>query len=227
MLSKLMSLMMVFLSLSQASLGHAVEQTGIGGTLFLVNRDYPLSRDYEPSDLVTPDVLCAYQGITLRAEAAKALEQLFQAAEDEEGYRLMAISGYRSYGRQQAIYGRKIERTGSAKKAQLLVAPPGTSEHQLGLAMDVGRKSKQNLHFSFGDSKEGKWLAENAHRFGFIIRYLKEWTEITGYAYEPWHIRYVGVEHAKRIYELNIPLETYVQALFEAKMKMLMGEEAS
>ena len=190
-----------------------------------MNRDYPLSRDYVPGDLVEPK-LQRLPGHHPRQEAARALERLFAAA-SEEGCHLMAISGYRSYGRQQAIYGRKIQNTGSAGKAQRLVAPPGASEHQLGLAMDVGRKSKQNLHFSFGDSKEGQWLARNAHRFGFIIRYQKQWTEITGYAYEPWHIRYVGEEHAARLYELDVPLESYVAMLFEARLEALMGEEAS
>lgn len=225
MLTKLVSLMLLFLSLGQGALNGYVQQTNLGGLLYLVNRDYPLTERFEPVDLVKPNVLLAYQDITMQSEAARALEALFQAAEKEQGYRLMGISGYRSYSRQRAIYQRKIDSTGSAKKARLLVAPPGTSEHQLGLAMDVGRKAIQNLNSGFGKSPEGKWLAENAHRFGFIIRYKAEWTDVTGYAYEPWHIRYVGQEHAARLYALDIPLEHYVEQLLKTQMNGLFQEE--
>lgn len=225
MLAKLLSLMMAFLSMGQGVLDSYVQQTNLGGLLYLVNRQFPLTERFEPDDLLKPNVLLAYGDITMKADAARALEKLFAAAELEEGYRLMGVSGYRSYGRQRAIYQRKIDSTGSVKKAQLLVAPPGTSEHQLGLAMDVGRKASQNLNAGFGKSPEGKWLAANAHRFGFIIRYKAEWTDITGYAYEPWHIRYVGPEHAERIHQLDIPLESYVEMLIEAQLHQEFAEE--
>ena len=89
-------------------------------------------------------------------------------------------------------------------------ATPGFSEHQTGLAIDVSADSVNNrLDESFGDSTEGKWLAENAHLYGFIIRYPKDKTKITGYSYEPWHIRYVGKPLAKYIYENNLCLEEY------------------
>ena len=110
-------------------------------------------------------------------------------------------------------------------KALLLVAPPGASEHQLGLAMDLGSKKNTSLTESFFDTAEGKWVAENCHRFGFIIRYKEEWTDITGYAYEPWHVRYVGPEHAARIHELDIPFETYVAQLRQARYALLGAQE--
>ncbi len=91
--------------------------------------------------------------------------------------------------------------------------------------MDVGRRKNTNLSKSFGDSPEGQWVAENAHRFGFIIRYKAEWEEVTGYMYEPWHIRYVGKEHAARIHELDIPFEYYVAQL-RAAQAALAGEGA-
>jgi len=93
------------------------------------------------------------------------------------------------------------------------VAPPGASEHQLGLAMDLGRKGKTNLNAAFGSSEEGAWVRDHAHEFGFIIRYKADWSDITGYADEPWHIRYVGRDHAGRIHELDIPLEHYIEQL--------------
>ena len=99
----------------------------------------------------------------------------------------------------------------------LLVAPPGSSEHQLGLAMDLGCKRNSSLTESFGNTDEGAWVRENCARFGFIIRYKAEWTETTGYSYEPWHVRYVGEEHAQRIAEMDIPLEDYTAQLRRAK----------
>lgn len=227
MLSRLLSLLLVFLSLGQATLNAYVDQTGLGGMLFLVNREYLLLEGFVPEDMVKPEVLSANGSILMQREAAQALEKLFEAAKDEAGYQLMAVSGYRSFGQQRSIYSRKVQETGNAKKAQRLVAPPGASEHQLGLAMDVGRKASQNLNQSFGKSPEGQWLDQNAARFGYIIRYRAEWTEITGYAYEPWHIRYVGVEHATRLQALHIPLESYVDQLYQAQQAMIFGEEAS
>ena len=104
------------------------------------------------------------------------------------------------------------------------MALPGASEHQLGLAMDVGRRSNHKLKASFGNSPEGKWLAENCYRFGFILRYKAEWEETTGYGYEPWHIRYVGKEHALRIQELNIPFEDYIALVRAALQTAKQGE---
>ena len=133
----------------------------------------------------------------------------------------MAVSGYRSYSTQNAIFDRKVRSVGK-KQAMLLVAPPGCSEHQLGLAMDIGAFRNHSLTPSFGKTDEGIWVAENCWRFGFIIRYREEWTEVTGYSYEPWHIRYVGEEHAGRIYECDIPLEYYVMQLKEAQFALAM-----
>ena len=135
------------------------------------------------------------------------------------------MSCYRSYSKQSLLYTRKVNRTGSEAEADKLVARPGTSEHQLGLAMDLKATPTSNLSASFAKTKQGQWVAENAHRFGFIIRYKEEWTDITGYAYEPWHIRYVGKEHAAIIYEMDIPLETYIAALRAAALSQYLEEE--
>lgn len=216
MAAKLLSLLLVFLSLSQGTLDAYMEQMNLGGYLFLANRDYTLPSDYVPPDLIHPRVRTTDNEITMREEAAHALEDMFLAAQEEQGLTLVAVSGYRSYGRQASIFQRKVNNVGK-KKALLLVAPPGASEHQLGLAMDLGTKKDTSLSEAFYDTPEGKWVAENCHRFGFIIRYKEEWTEITGYAYEPWHVRYVGQEHAERIYALDVPLEEYIARLREAQ----------
>ena len=209
-LSLLISLVSA-LSLSLDTLGQA---TSLGGYLALVNRDYVLAADYEPDDLVRPNVKATNgSAILMRSEAAAALEELFAAAKDEAGLTLYAASGYRSYGTQSAIFERKIKNTGSREKAQRLVAPPGASEHQLGLAMDLKATPTSNLSASFAKTKQGQWVAENAHRFGFIIRYKAEWKSMTGYNYEPWHIRYIGVAHATAVHMLNIPYETYYEQM--------------
>ena len=194
----------------------------LGGNLFLINLDHPIGKDYYPRDLVEPKVLGGGEAIRMRPEAAAALEEMFDAAK-EEGLYLAAVSGYRSYGQQASIFDRKLQKV-DRQTAQRTVAPPGCSEHQLGLAMDVGRRSNTKLKASFGNTPEGHWLAENCYRFGFILRYKKEWEEITGYGYEPWHIRYVGVEHALRIQELDIPFEEYVALLRAAQTSAEQGD---
>ncbi len=224
MAAKLLALLMMLLSLGQQNVDAYVNQMNLGGNLFLVNREYTVSSDYVPNDLVKPDVPMTNNDIKMRAEAAAALEDMFSAAKDEAGYTLVAVSGYRSYGQQSAIYERKIKNAGK-KAAALLVAPPGASEHQLGLAMDLGCKKNTSLTESFVNTPEGQWVAENCWRFGFIIRYKEEWTDITGYAYEPWHVRYVGREHAERIYQLDIPFEYYVAQLREAQFAAILGKE--
>ncbi len=213
MTTQLFSLLLALLNMLSVSAMHLSDPMALGEYMILVNRDYTLSSTYEPHDLVKPDVRSDSSAILMRKEAALALEALFAAAKEEANLTLIAASGYRSYRTQELIYQRKIKNTGSVEKAQRLVAPPGASEHQLGLAMDIKCPSVDHLNASFANTKEGQWLRENAHRFGFIIRYKEEWTEITGYAYEPWHIRYVGETHAQMIYQLDIPLEEYISTL--------------
>ena len=166
-----------------------------------VNRKSTLSSDYKPTDLVLPDVRAVNSSnrLYMRKEPASALEELFKAAEDENYY-LYAVSGYRSYSYQKSIYN---PYSGYS-------APAGASEHQLGLAMDITlAKYNGTLSVDFGNTKEGKWVKENAHKYGFIIRYLQGKEDITGYNYEPWHLRYLGVDLATELYEKNITLEEY------------------
>lgn len=181
----------------------------------LVNKEMNLPADYVPGDLVRPKVRFVFgdqdvEKSYLRKEAAEALERMFQVAESE-GIYLFASSGYRSYSRQETIFQTKVNQVGE-EKALEVVAYPGQSEHQTGLAMDITSQSNNfQLTESFAVTPEGKWLAENAHRFGFILRYPKGKEDITGYSYEPWHFRYVGEEYAKIIYENNWTLEEFFQ----------------
>lgn len=178
----------------------------------LVNKDYGLPSDYVPSDLEIPDIAFSFSGYhekkLMREEAAKALEAMFQDAE-EAGLSLLGVSGYRSFERQQAIYDRNVERDGR-RQADLYSARPGFSEHQSGLAMDISTPSIHNrLDETFAATPEGKWLADHASEYGFIIRYPKDKSEITGYAYEPWHVRYVGKELAGKLNDNGLSLEEY------------------
>ncbi len=224
MFARLLSLLLMLLSLGQSAVDGYVNEMNLGGNLFLVNRQYMLSSDYMPEDLTRPRVKGGGENTLMRQEAAEALENMFQAALEEKNFTLWAISGFRSYGKQSVIHHRKVGQVGKAA-ALRISAPPGASEHQLGLAMDLGCKGSMHLTEKFGATPEGMWVAENCHRFGFIIRYKAEWEAITGYAYEPWHIRYVGAEHAARIHELDLPFELYIAQLREARFALITEEK--
>ena len=181
--------------------------------LILVNKVFTLSQEYEPQDLVRPNVAFSFgnqdvEKSYLRQEAAVALEKMFEDAANG-GIHLFAISGYRSYDRQENNFRDHVNRIGEIETAKL-VAYPGNSEHQTGLAMDISSETaKFRLNEQFGETEEGKWLMENAHKYGFILRYPKGLENVTGYNYEPWHYRYVGHDIASEIYEHQLTLEEY------------------
>lgn len=207
-LKKLIAMGLMATSLLKGGMDAAMPDKNIDGTLFLANPEHEVSSNYVPE---TEKLGLSGQSSSMRPDAAQALRDMFAAAK-EDGITMLTVSGYRSYSKQKIIFNRKVQSTGSKEKARLLVAWPGTSEHQLGMAMDLGQKGSTGLTSSFGKTKAGIWAAENAHRYGFIIRYQKGWEEITGYSYEPWHVRYVGVDTATAVHELNIPLEYYLSA---------------
>ncbi|MGM9926493.1 MAG: D-alanyl-D-alanine carboxypeptidase family protein [Bacillus sp. (in: firmicutes)] len=188
-------------------------------TLALVNKEYYLPDTYAPSDLMRANVNYSFgdeqvEKALLRSEAASALEQMFQAAESE-GIELYAVSGYRSYERQQVVFNAEVAVNGQ-EAAAAAVAVPGSSEHQTGLAMDISARSVSlELTQDFEPTVEGQWLAENAHKYGFILRYPKGKEEITGYKFEPWHFRYVGEEYAQVIYENDLTLEEFFNIVKE------------
>ena len=189
------------------------------GYLLLVNPDHPLSKDYKPSDLTyikdkregRNDRLCLY--------AAKALEALVKEASENGCKKLASVSAYRPYNTQKYIFDTDVEKLmqqGYSKEEAIAIerkdtAYPGESEHQSGLAVDVLGDGMRL--YEFEGTYEADWLAENAWKFGFIIRYPKDKEEITTYVYEPWHIRYVGRYHAKRIYDMGMCLEEYIEYL--------------
>lgn len=195
-------------------------------TLILVNKNNKAPA--VPVTLVKPDVQptreAVSENIYMRPEAAAALEDLFEAAA-QDGITLYATSGYRSYSTQKAIFERKLERM-DEKQANASVAKPGYSEHQTGLAMDIeGETTKgTGLTEAFGESPEGIWAAEHCAEYGFIIRYPKGKTRITGYIYEPWHLRYVGKEAAAEITELGVTFEEYILAVRSERIETMQEE---
>ena len=205
MLGKVVSLIALSAALLDGSMKAALPDKNIDGNVFLINRQHVVSKLYAP---VVRKVIGPGMSQSMRADAAQALEDMFAAAK-ADGINLSIVSGYRSYSKQSAIYSRKKASEGQAA-ADRISARPGTSEHQLGLAMDVARKGSSQLNTKFGTTAEGKWVSANAHRFGFIIRYLEDYEDVTGYMYEPWHVRYVGVEHAEKLYECGLPMEMYM-----------------
>lgn len=156
----------------------------------LVNKETLLSPYYIPDMLTEPCIPFSAplhdERRLLQKDAADAVTRLFtQAALD--GIGLVGISGYRSYKRQEELYANALKRGSTA------VAPPGASEHQTGLALDVSSASVSlELEEAFAYTTEGKWLQKNAPLYGFILRYPSKKEHITGYPWEPWHIRYVG-----------------------------------
>jgi len=181
----------------------------------LVNRKYNLPDTYVPADLVkltdVPTVLSNPEVNQMRSVAYEALKLLFAAAKEEAGYDLYARSGYRSYNTQVSLYSSYVTNHGRAA-ADTFSAKAGQSEHQTGLVMDITCEAMNfQLDDTFGDTEEGKWVSENAHRFGFIVRYPKGKEDITGYMYEPWHLRYLGVELATDVYESGLTLEEYFE----------------
>ncbi len=178
----------------------------------VVNKKRTLPEGYTPPDLTVPDVPFYFDDFQpkkqMRKEAAQALEQLFAAAK-EQGIDLVAASGYRSYERQKNVYQSNVNAYGE-KEANKVSAKPGTSEHQTGLAMDLtSAQMSFKLEESFRQTDEGEWLENHAHEYGFVIRYPKGKEDVTGYSYEPWHVRYVGKETAKQIYNNKGTLEEF------------------
>ena len=204
-LEKVISIVALSAMLLDSSMKTTLPDKHIDGNVFLVNRQHAISRYYAP---LTRKVNGPGMSQTMREDAAAALEEMFAAAK-EDGINLSIVSGYRSYSKQSSIYSRKKSSQGQ-EAADRVSARPGTSEHQLGLAMDLAKKGSSQLNTSFGKTKEGQWVSANAHRFGFIVRYLEDYEDVTGYMYEPWHVRYVGVEHAAELYESGLPMEMYM-----------------
>ena len=182
------------------------------GLMILVNKEYFLSRDYVPNDLAPIRYYAtdrSPEGRYMKKEAADQFNRMAEAAATE-GLEIVMTTAYRSYGFQTTLYNNYVKAHGQ-KEADRFSARPGHSEHQTGLAVDISAPSVgYALTQDFEGTPEWEWLMEHAREYGFILRYPKGKAQITGYMYEPWHFRYVGVEPAKKIEESAITLEEYL-----------------
>ena len=178
--------------------------------LLLVNKTHPLSSDYKAGDMVKVDRIVSGVGTDethqMRALAAEHLNEMFDAAK-EDGYDIRLRTGYRSYSYQKQLFDSYAANHGR-EAANRYSALPGESEHQSGWCCDVGLEGVSLSGFT--GTPEAQWIVDHAHEYGFILRYPEEKEDITGYIYESWHIRYVGVEAATEIHERNITLEEYL-----------------
>ncbi len=156
--------------------------------ILLANKTYSLPESYNPGGLL-PECTDAFARMQRDAAA--------------QGLNIYISSGFRSYSSQRSIYNRYVSRDGRAL-ADTYSARPGHSEHQTGLSIDLNTITQ-----SFGNTAEGRWVAAHCHEYGFILRYPKGKTHVTGYCFEPWHLRYVGVEAATKIVSSGLCLEEY------------------
>jgi len=178
--------------------------TNPGDIDVLINKYYSMPSDYVP-DLVMAG---SSAGQYLRPEADDAWDLLRAACQKESGEVLYLVSGYRSWADQTYSFSNAIVRRGIDKVCEKN-AYQGRSEHCLGLALDMNIASDPEIRDEFAESTAGKWVNEHGHEYGFILRYPREKGEITGYGYEAWHYRYVGVEVATALYESGQTLEEY------------------
>jgi len=171
----------------------------------IVNKYYKLNKNYEPSDLTIINSRYSAGAQKLRKEAANKFEEMASSASNK-GLKIYAGSTYRSYNYQLDLYNKYVDKDG-LKEAETYSARAGYSEHQLGLAVDIlnGRWS----YLSEKD-KEYKWLIENSYKYGYILRYPRNKEYITGYVFEDWHFRYLGIELATKVYESNLTYDEYV-----------------
>ncbi len=169
----------------------------------LVNKYHKLPSNYEAKDLVTLSKTYSSRGHKIKKAASEPLMKMIDAAR-ADGLNLLVISGYRTESTQRGLFNNSVKRHGM-DHALIYSAKPGYSEHQLGLAVDLNSTEE-----SFDQTKEYKWLKANSYKYGFIERYPKGKEFITGYGYEPWHYRYLGVDLATKVYTENVTYEEYL-----------------
>lgn len=186
---------------------YTVKQVKEKGVSILVNQDNRLPDGYTPDNLVLANqaVRTQYSNTYIKAEVLPALEAMFKDAK-KKNIDLLLFAGYRSQETQSTFYARAgVGNTG--------VAPSRASEHETGYAVDLLSVYNQTRDASFGETKTGIWLKNNCAKYGFILRYPKNKTDITKYIYEPWHFRYLGVDEAKKVTESGLCYEEYIKQM--------------
>ena len=198
----------------EETIDHYIPPKGEEWKLLLVNKQNPIPDDYD-AKLVNIN-----GSARIREELALPLAEMFDAAA-KEGVTLTVCSAYRSHEHQQELFDRKIKGyTGQGlsyldafRIGSYSVIIPGTSEHELGMALDIITPGYTQLNEGFADTRAGEWLAENAYKYGFILRYPEGKEYITGIIFEPWHFRYVGKEAAEDIFKSGLTLEEYLREI--------------
>lgn len=172
------------------------------------NKYRQLPKDYEPSDLkkIPSEYGKSWRELYLREEALDAFIKLCDDAR-KKGYNIFASSAYRSYSYQNELYNNYVDADGKAN-ADRYSSRAGHSEHQTGLAIDV--RTLDVEYEQFGTTEEYQWVKQNAHKYGYVIHYTDKNEWITGFMTEDWHLRYIGVEHATKVYESNLVLDAYL-----------------
>ena len=177
------------------------------GNLILLNKFHYLDKNFIPENLVNISSSYSYEGNRIKKDVYEKLIEMFEDAK-KDSIRLIVTSGYRSYESQEKLYKDYVIKQGQ-KWADMYAARAGFSEHQTGLALDIIEYGLNRD--TFENSKGAKWLYDNAHKYGFIIRYKKDTIKITGYEYEPWHFRFVGEETASKVKKENLTYEEYYE----------------
>ena len=205
----------------------------VGEVPMLVNADHPVDEYFVPADLVNLKDVLDKKLVTIKYKktqgvrtAVEALQTMLEAAKEDKITKWQISAGYRTWDDQVKLLNAKISSyrkknkdwsSSKARRAALKsVAEPGCSEHHLGLAFDINVKGAK----TFSSTKQYKWLKENCWDYGFIMRYTKEKEKITGFIAEAWHIRYVGVNHAKYMQEHDLCLEEYIEGIEEGKIRI-------
>ncbi len=175
-----------------------------------VNKRNSLPASFAPSDLAdVPVTMAVRAGIRLRKAALEAAQAMVAEAQ-AQGLQPVVISGFRPYQEQEVLYRGYVARMGE-ERASRISAVPGHSEHQLGTTIDFSSPSAgYQLEETFEATREGRWLLQNAGRFGFVLSYPSGKEAVTGYAYEPWHYRYLGVETARAVNASGLTLTEYL-----------------
>ncbi|MCA9332765.1 M15 family metallopeptidase [Candidatus Saccharibacteria bacterium] len=183
-----------------------------GSIWWIVNKNRPLPDGYVPSDLIVPDVKLRLgsnaEQMQFSKTAEPALIEMFKAA-TTDGITLVFGSGYRSYDLQKQFYDSYVAQDGQ-EAADRYSARPGTSEHQTGLSFDATSVGENcHLEICWENTPEGQWVKNNSYKYGFVVRYPNGKESITGYQYEPWHLRYVGVELATELQTTGQTMEEF------------------
>ncbi len=194
-----------------SSVEEKIEPTYVFDSIIIVNKKHRLDKSYVPENLVR----YGKTGYYLTQETVDALKTMLDAAK-EDGISIVLTSAYRTYARQETLFKQEVNKykkygDDAERRAGQVVAPPGASEHQLGTTVDL-RDPKSTKFSEFKYTEQSEWIKENCAKYGFIIRYPEGKTDITDIIYEPWHLRYLGVEYAKKITESGLCLEEWLDA---------------